>query len=201
MTFTSSRARIVGALLLLVACGAPAVSSDEQARRAYLGLDRAIGKCLTLGFNGFNTASSANIAPQSTTGAKSGTLTITGQVDQGASANKGMRLKVGMSGYSDGDVVPDGGTPIAITYSTADGGTPPALDVQLRNIPNGTLDGTLKGVFSMSGDLQGDVTLDLAMAGMIEATADGGTQRKAGTVTVTGTAKSGGGTFNVNLSL
>ena len=197
----SSRTHIVGALLLLLACGAPAVSSDEQARRAYLGLDRAIGKCLTLGFQGFNTASSANITPQTASGDKTGTVTVSGQVDQGSSANKGMRLDVAMAAYSDGDVVPDGGTPLNITYSVGDGGAPADLDLALRNIPTGTLEGTLKGVFTMSGDLQGDVTLDLAMMGMIEAKADGGTQRKAGTVNVTGTAKSGGGTYNVNLTL
>lgn len=50
--------------LLTLACGGtPAVSSDEQARRAYLGLDKAVGKSMQLGFDGFNSASSANIAP------------------------------------------------------------------------------------------------------------------------------------------
>ena len=193
--------RLVCALLVSVfACGAPAVSSDEQARRAYLGLDKAIGKCLTLGFAGFNSASSANITPQSTTGDKSGTLTVKGQVDQGASANKNMRLEVEMANYSDGDVVPDGGTPLSITYAT-DAGTLPKLDVQLKGIPSGTLDGTLVGPFNMSGDLSGEVALDLAMTGQIEPNGDGGTRRKPGTVHVTGTAKSGGGTFNVDLTL
>lgn len=193
---------LLSALFLLLACGGPSVSSDEQARRAYLGLDRAIGKALTLGFAGFNSASSANIAPQTAAGDKSGTLTVTGQVDQGASANKGMRLNVGMSGYSDGDIVPDGGTRVSVTYSTPDAGTAqPDLDLQLKNIPSGTIDGTLVGPFTMSGDLTGDVTLDLAMTGMIESDGDGGTRRKPGTVNVTGTAKAGGGTFNVNLTL
>jgi len=55
---------------------------------------------MQLGFDGFNSASSANIATQTAAGAKSGTLTVTGQVDQGASANKGMRLQVALaSGY------------------------------------------------------------------------------------------------------
>lgn len=77
------------------------ISSDEQARRAYLGLDKSVGKSLQLGFAGFNAASSANIPAQTTTGDAGGTLTITGQVDQGASSNKGMRLRVGMAGYTD----------------------------------------------------------------------------------------------------
>lgn len=194
-----SRKLLVG--LLVLSCGAPSVSSDETARRAYLGLDRAIGKCLTLGFAGFNSASSANISPQTAAGDKSGTVTVTGQVDQGASANKGMRLKVGMATYSDGDIVPDGGSPISVTYNAGDAGPAPALDLSLKNIPNGTLDGTLAGDFTMSGDLSGNVTLGLTMAGMIESDGDGGTRRKAGTVKVTGTATSGGGTFNVDLTL
>src|SRR6188472_449937 len=114
-------------LLLVLSCGGPAVNSDEQARRAYLGLDHAIGKCLTLGFDGFNAATSANIAPQSTSGDKSGTLTVSGQVDKGASANKGMRLDVSMSNYSDGDIHPDGGPTLMVTYQTNDGGVLPKL--------------------------------------------------------------------------
>jgi hypothetical protein len=50
-----------------VGCGG-GVSSEEQAQRAYLGLDKSIGKALVLGFAGFNAASSANISPQSTSG-------------------------------------------------------------------------------------------------------------------------------------
>ena len=191
----------LGLLLTLASC-APSVSSDEQARRAYLGLDRAISKSLTLGLAGFNSASSANIAPQSTAGDKSGSLTVTGQVDQGASANKGLRLKVGMVNYSDGDVTPDGGPRLAVTYQTADAGADqPALGLSLRSIPNGTLTGTLLGDFAMSGDLNGAVKLDLSMSGMIEADGNGGTRREVGSTTVAGSATSGAGTFQVNLSL
>src|SRR5690349_7573501 len=95
---------LVASSLLIAACSSDQVDSDEQARRAYLALDKSISKSLNLGFQGFNMASSANIAPQMGAGDKAGTLTITGQVDQGSSANKGMRLNVGMVGYDDGDV-------------------------------------------------------------------------------------------------
>lgn len=194
-------AAVVGALTLGVACGG-GVSSDEQARRAYLGLDKSIAKSMQLGFDGFNAASSANISPQTTTGDKSGTLTITGQVDQGNSANKGMRLKVAMSNYSDGDLMLDGGISLGITYVTpVDGGAAPSLDLSLKGIPNGTLTGSLSGEYAMSGDLSGLVKLDLAMSGQL-APGDGGTvQRKPGTTTVTGTATSFGGTYQVNLTL
>ncbi|HZI09117.1 MAG TPA: hypothetical protein VE153_01935, partial [Myxococcus sp.] len=60
---------------------------------------------------------SANIPAQSTAGTAAGTLTVTGQVDQGSSANKGMRLRVGMVGYSDGEeAVGDDEDPVNITY-------------------------------------------------------------------------------------
>ena len=68
---------------------------------AYLGLDPSVDKAITLGFAGFNAASSANISPQSADGGVSGTMTVTGQVDQGTSANKGMRLADALSNYSD----------------------------------------------------------------------------------------------------
>ena len=156
---------------------------------------------MQLGFDGFNAASNANISPQTAPGMKSGTLTITGQVDQGASANKGMRLKVGMTNYSDGDVAVDGGSSVAITYATTDGGMQPALDLSLKNIPNGTFTGTLVGEFEMSGGLSGSVKLDLSMSGAIEDAGTGNVQRKAGGTSVTGKATSGAGVFQVDVML
>jgi hypothetical protein len=180
------------------------ISSDEQARRAYLGLDKAVEKSLQLGFAGFNAASSANIPPQSGTGNAGGTLTISGQVDQGSSSNKGMRLRVGMTEYTDGEVkVSENEAAVDVTYSTATDTTmQPALNLSLKNIPTGTFDGTLVGTFQMAGDLEGDVTLNLTMAGQLEDDGTGKVRRKAGTTTVTGTAKSGeGGEYAVNVTL
>ena len=188
--------------LALSSAGCGGVSSEEQARRAYLGLDKSIGKSLALGFAGFNAATSANISAQSTTGDKSGTLTITGQVDQGASANKGMRLKVGMVDYSDGTQAVDGGSIGNITYKTAtDPAAQPALELSLKNIPTGTLTGTLVGDFEMAGDMTGPVHLNLTMSGNLEDDGTGKVRRKAGTTTVSGTATAGQGTYQVNLTL
>jgi len=173
------------------------VSSEESARRAFLGLDRSVGKSITLGFAGFNAATSANIPTQMGTGDDGGTLTITGKVDQGASANKGMRLDVAMAGYSDGLISFDGGT-VKVVYATTT--PPPALTLQLKNIPNGTYDGTLVGAYQMSGDLTGTVQLNLAMSGTIEDDGTGKVRRKAGTTTVTGTATAASGTYQVNLT-
>lgn len=184
--------------LVVVSCGPPQVSSEEAARRAYLGLDRSIGKSLTLGFAGFSAASSANIPDQSTSGDDGGTLTVSGQVDQGAAANKGMRLKVAMAQYGDGVVSFDGGT-VRLVYST-DASALPALTLQLRNIPDGTFSGTLAGSYQMDGDLKGSVTLDLALSGQLENDGSGKPRRKAGTTSVTGTATSSSGVFQVNVT-
>jgi hypothetical protein len=62
--------------------------------------------------------------PQMTTGTATGTLVVTGQVDQGASANKGMRLKEALVNYSD-----DG----KLTYNT-DAAALPALEMMLKSI-------------------------------------------------------------------
>jgi hypothetical protein len=187
----------------LFGCGGDAVDSEEQARAAYLGLDSSIEKSLALGFAGFNAASSANIPAQSAPGELAGTLTITGQVDQGSSANKGMRLRVGMVDYTDGLVtLEEGGDAVEITYDTnTDVTQQPALDLSLRDIPSGTFTGTLVGTFLMRGDLEGDVTLDLSMTGVIEDDGTGKVRRKAGTTTVTGTATAGDDTFDVNVTL
>jgi hypothetical protein len=176
-------------LAAFAACGSD-VSSTEDARKAYLGLDPSVDKAITLGFAGFNAASSANIDPQTADGGSSGTMTVTGQVDQGVSANKGMRLFDALSNYSD-----DG----QIKYNT-DQAALPALNINLKSIPGGTLDGSLNGSFMMSGALTGQVSLALTFAGQIEAGADGGVQRKTGTTHITGTATSPAGTYNVDVT-
>src|SRR3569833_1676868 len=89
-------------VLLLGACTSDSVDSNEQARRAYLGLDPSVEKSLNLGFAGFNAATSANIPVQMGSGAAPGTLVISGQVDQGSSANKEMHQNKNMTTYSDG---------------------------------------------------------------------------------------------------
>lgn len=186
------------------------MDSDEQARRAYLGLDTSIQKSIDLGFQGFNVASSANIDPQMTTGTKAGTLTITGQVDQGSSANKNMRLNVGMVGYTDGPFDVGEDDQIDVVYATDPA---PAnqryLSLQLKNIPTGTLEGTLTsnssmlGVYQLSGALEGTLTLNLTITGTLMA--GSGTQtvvRIPGTTMVTGTAtNSDGGVYNISLSI
>jgi hypothetical protein len=175
--------------LLIAACGG-GVSSNEDAMKAYLGLDPSVDKAITLGFAGFNSASSANISPQSADGGVSGTMTVTGQVDQGASANKGMRLLDALSNYSD-----DG----KISYST-DSNALPALTINLKNIPNGTLDGSLNGSFAMSGGLSGPVSLALTFTGQIAAGPNNTVVRQTGTTHVIGTATSSAGTYNVDVT-
>jgi hypothetical protein len=79
---------LLATILVASACGgSDSVSTVEDARDAYLGLDASIDKAITLGFAGFNSASSANISPQTASGSTSVKLTVCGQVDQGASAN------------------------------------------------------------------------------------------------------------------
>ena len=186
----------------LAACGSDDIDSDEAARRAYLGLDPSIEKSLALGFAGFNSASSANISPQMGAGTAAGSLVITGQVDQGSSDNKGMRLRVGMIDYTDGAIEIGDGETVDIIYDTStDTAMQPALDLSLRNIPDGTLTGTLTGVYMMAGDLEGEATLNLTFTGLIRNDGTGKTVRMPGSTTVTGTATSGDGTYDVNITL
>jgi hypothetical protein len=186
----------------LAACGSSNVSSNDDARRAYLGLDGSIDKALDLGFKGFNDAQSANIPTETGSGDLSGTLSVGGQVDQGSSANREMRLDVAMSGYSDvaNFIYNTGGNP----DGGADAGAAPALDMKLMNVPAGTLQGTLVGTYTMSGALAGPVTLNLTFTGALELDPDGGANagviRKPGTTQVTGTAISPAGTYTVNVT-
>src|SRR3954470_24225678 len=122
--------RMLALCILLAGCG-DSVMSAEAAKQAYLGLDASIDKAITLGFAGFNAASSANIAPQTANGTVSGTLTVTGQVDQGSSPNKGMRLATNYVGYADS-------ADLKVTYD-ANPASLPALDMMLKSIPTCTL--------------------------------------------------------------
>lgn len=190
-------------LLLTAACG-PGLSSEDDAHRAYLGLDGSIEKALALGFQGFRAASSANIPEQSTTGDLTGTIVVNGQVDQGASSNKGMRLSVALEAYSDGPVIwveEDREIEVDITYDSNPDSLP-VLNLSLRDIPNGTFTGTLVGEYQMTGDLKGPVTLNLAFSGSLEDNGEGAPQRLTGTTTVTGTATAGNGsTFDINVTI
>jgi hypothetical protein len=185
--------------LVLVACGG-GVDSDQAAEAAYLGLDGMVGKALALGFDGFNAASSANIPTQMTTGDVTGTLTVSGQVDMGASDNKGMRLLLDLVEYRDIDPVTD--EDLLITYDTAEAASAP-LDLMFRGIPDADMDGTLGGVYYMTGEIEGNVELNLTITGTTEADPDnpGNMRRVAGATTVTGTATSDYGVFNVNVTL
>jgi len=191
-------------LIALAGCDDNTVHSQDDARRAYLGLDPSVDKAIDLGFAGFNEASRANISAQSAPGARSGTLTITGQVDQGSSANKEMRLNVAMAGYSDvAHLSYDAGPGAGGSLDAGAGAAIPALDMSLKDIPSGTLTGTLVGTFLMSGDLGGRVDLNLSFTGDLQPSADGGAgavARKPGTVHITGTATSQSGVYAVDVT-
>lgn len=193
---------VLGAVsLALSACQCGPVKSEEQARQAYLGLDKMVERGLTLGFQGYNAAISANISPQTAQGDASGTITVTGQVDKGSttSGNKGMRLSVALAEYQDRLSEPD--DKLTLTYDT-DPAALPKLDLTLRNLPNGTMTGTLVGKFKMRGDLEGEVDLNLSFTANLEPVPEDASaiRRVAGSTHVTGTASSSAGVFNVDVT-
>ncbi len=183
-------------LLVLTACGTAAIRPPQwpppTTRRKPISLDASIDTAITLGFQGFNAASSANIPPQTANGKTAGTMIVTGQVDQGASSNKTMNLSEALTGYSD-----DG----KIVVSTQ-GSALPALGMKLSKIPDGTMTGTLTGAFEMTGALQGEVTLAVTFTADLEVNpADASkVQRTVGTTHITGSATSGGATYAIDVT-
>lgn len=180
-------------------CASTEVTSEHSAELAYLGVDRVVSEGLALGLQGFNAASSANIPPQESDGESSGKIDVTGQVDQGASDNKGMRLSVTLTDYADeplDDPNTEAEEALDITYRTEEP-APLALELQLRDIPDGTLTGALRGEVWMEGDLEGAVLLDITLSGEIESDGDGGTRRVPGSTRVSGTAQSDYGVYEV----
>jgi hypothetical protein len=186
----------------VVGCGSgDSISSDEQARRAYLGIDKSISKSLALGFAGYNAATNAKIPTQMTTGDATGTLTVSGKVDQGNPSQASMGLDAALAMYSDGAIVVDDQQhTIDVTYAT-DSAAPPSLSLKLNASSGNSLTGSLDGTYQLSGDLGGTVTLTLQLSGTFSGTAPD-VMRVAGSTTVTGTAvNSSGGTFMVNTKL
>ena len=183
----------MGCLMMMLGCG-QGISDEEADERAVLGLQTAIERVISLGFTAFNLSNSANIDETTGAGDESGTLTLNGQIDQGNSDNKGMRLDVVLADYSDGDV-----EETVIVYDSPEG-EPADVDLDLRDVPEGTLAGTWIGRFDMSGDLTGAVNLELALSGGLVAGDDGTVLLEQDSTMVTGTAISDFGAFDVDFS-
>jgi hypothetical protein len=178
----------------LLGCGDDStVSSDEEARVAYFGLDRGVDRAIKLGFDGFAAAGSANIPEQSEPGDLYGSMTVGGKVDQGASNNKEMTLDVAMNDYAD-LLVDD---QYEIHYQTS---APVILDLSLKGLPNANMTGTFSGDVDMTGAVEGLLRLTLSISGQTEDDGTGIIRQKAGTVRVTGTAQSENGIYNVDIS-
>lgn len=190
------------ACFALVGCDDSSVGSDEEAQVAYLGMDRGVDRALKLGFQGFNAASSADIPPQTEPGIVSGTMTVSGKVDQGNSdSNKGMRLFVDLDNYSDGLVYQE--EEIEIFYFAT--GTL-HLDLKMSDLPdNGHLSGpggnvAFYGFVGMEGDIEGDLYLNLYIDGTVSENADGDIKLEPGTTHIRGTAESPNGIYNVDVT-
>ena len=131
------------------------VSFDAAGRNGYVAFDNGRKQAVP---NISVLSVLANIDPQTTDGDVSGTVTVGGQVDQGASDNKELRLDITLDDYADEVDVDydDDGEPdeFDFTYNTVDGDLP-ALDMSLRDVPatgsgtTGTLEGTLAGTVVM----------------------------------------------------
>ena len=185
---------------LLVGCDDEGVVDDEVAAEvAYMGLDRGVDRALELGFDGFNDPDeSANIPPQQAPGAYAGTMHVSGKVDSGESTNKNMDLDVGLTGYSDGPILgytEDDEEEIIIYYDGAMN-----LIMSMKGLPNAELTGSFGGIVTMSGHLEGPVTLSLQFTGRTEDAGGGLIQRQPGTLHIFGTATSDYGVFDVNIT-
>jgi hypothetical protein len=181
------------------------VSNEASARRAYVGLDKATTRALGLAFDGFNAATSANIPPQMGMGDTMGTMLVEGQVSQGMSMNRELRLGVTLANYQ--DMITDnldGGTGamLRLIYSKPeDAGAPLSLTLSLRPGQMPSLTGTFTGTVRMTGELTGDVTLNLMISGEVRAVAGMGMryERVPATTRITGTVVSSVGTYVVDV--
>ncbi len=180
------------------------MSNEESARRAYLGLDRAVDRAISLGFDGLNAATSANIPSQMGSGDVMGSMLVEGQVSQGASSNREMRLTVGLTGYQDRVTreADGGGAELRLVYDRAADGSGLALTLSIRPGDMPGMRGTLTGTTRVSGELEGPVTLNLTLAANVRSMSGMGSrlERVAGTTRITGTVTSAYGTYTVDVT-
>jgi hypothetical protein len=114
-----------------------------------------------------------------------------------------MRLDVALVEYSDGpidDPDTEDEEEIDILYDTGEA-APLDCDMQLRDFPDGTYSGTLVGDVVMTGDLEGELKLNVTFAGEIDDDGEGNTVRSPGTTNVTGTATSPNGDFTIDTTI
>ncbi|HEY2370412.1 MAG TPA: hypothetical protein VGH87_28645, partial [Polyangiaceae bacterium] len=64
----------------------------------------------------------------------------------------------------------------------------------------GSLSGSLNGTYGMTGALKGTVDLAVTFTGSLEANDAGGVERKPGSTHITGTATSGSGIYQIDLT-
>ena len=204
MNMHIARTLVLSSIVAAAGCDCGGVNSEESARIAYLGMDTVIVRSLAMGFDGFGAGDSANIPEQTADADESGTIVVNGQVDQGNSDNKGFRLDVALTEFSEGpidDPETDEVEEFAILYSTAEG-APIDCDMQLRDFPDGTLEnGTFVGTVQMTGDIEGEVDVSLTFSGLTDPDENNNTVREVGSTTVTGTATSGAGTFDIDTTI
>jgi hypothetical protein len=185
-------ALLVLPLLLASACD-DSVPSEGQADLAFAGLATSIDKATRLGFLGYSAAVDSKLWPQETLGDVSGTLVVSGQVEEGSSDDESLHLDMETERYSDLADLDEGDAEVSVTYWTDTESGLPSIDLELVGAPDGTFHGTLAGTFRMMGDLHGNVTLELEIDGVIESDGSYGTRRVEDSMTVTGTATDGTG--------
>jgi hypothetical protein len=175
-------------VFVLVGCGSDTI--NQRAQTVYVEIQDVIYDSMELAFKGFNTATSATVPPQTKTGDNKGTLTVTGQVDQGTSPDKAMKLQLELVDY-----------PSASTTNTTfkTGATKPSLNINLKGIPNGTLDALLSGDFLMSGTLSGTATLSITMTGTLQKDPSNTSKVQPAKYSIKGTTKSDYGTHSVDI--
>jgi len=72
--------------------------------------------------------------------------------------------------------------------------------MSLKNIPTGTVTGSINGTLTMTGDLKNSVTLALTFTGTLQSGGNNTVVRAPGTTHITGTATSDYGTYNVDVT-
>ncbi len=177
----------------LSACGDDGVADEETVMLIYDNFQPTIAKIIENGLVAKDASTNgANIAPITAAGDVMGTMTVGGQIAQSASNNENLNLWVQLDTY--GDTMP-------LIYQTdnASDATKLQFDLQISSQPaDNTMSGTLVGDLSVSGEVEGTGSFNLAFVSDL---VDDDANLEVICSHVTGTVSSGDATNNIDFVL
>lgn len=171
----------------LPACDSSSAST-ERARQLFLGFDHSIDNSLQLALDGYNSSGGGGFSQQTINGLLMGTMNVAGTVNNLSSTQAQLRLTEELINYSDyGNYL----------FNTT--GSRLLLSLNLEGIPNGTFDGSLVGMVTVSSAQDTLAQVNISLKGMLQPLGGKTVQRTPGATLIKGSFSAGSDTYAIDV--